>query len=140
MFAMLPVTRNYHNVFPEGALCLHLLVSCLVVVLFIDFTYTTFSLRQRDVKTDAIVVLDRWQRDGSKRGYAFTGNIARWLYLMGVDPSVRKGDLFKEQRRGGEEMFWRSRPEIPWKMPCTPVILLPVKKSDPSGSLPHAIT
>ena len=44
---------------------------------------------------------------GSRKGYVCTVIIkARWLYLVGVDPSVRKSDLFKEQpgKRGGEEV------------------------------------
>lgn len=79
-----------------------LLVISLVViaVLFVDFTYKTFSLRQRDVKSDAIVVLAGGRGRIEEGVRLYRENRARWLFLIGVDPAVRKGELFAE-RRGG---------------------------------------
>jgi len=92
--------------FLKGLFAFILLVFCLVVVLFIDFAYSTFSMRQRDVTTDAIVVLTGGRGRVEEGIRLYRAHQARWLYLVGVDPSVRKGDLFKEQagKRGGEEI------------------------------------
>ena len=80
-------------------------------MLFIDFTYTTFSLRQRDVKTDAIVVLTGGRGRVEEGIRLYRDHRARWLYLVGVDPSVRKGDLFTERagtRDGAEIVLEKS--------------------------------
>jgi len=92
--------------FLKGLFAFILLVSCLVVLLFIDFAYSTFSMRQRDVTTDAIVVLTGGRGRVEEGIRLYRAHKARWLYLVGVDPSVRKGDLFKELagQRGGEEI------------------------------------
>lgn len=86
-----------------------LLVISLVViaVLFVDFTYKTFSLRQRDVKSDAIVVLAGGRGRIEEGVRLYRENRARWLFLIGVDPAVRKGELFVERRgeRSGEGVF-----------------------------------
>jgi len=92
--------------FLKGLFAFILLFFCIVVMLFIDFTYTTFSLRQRDVATDAIVVLTGGRGRVEEGIRLYREHRARWLYLVGVDPAVRKSDLFKEQagKRGGEEL------------------------------------
>ena len=92
--------------FLKGLLAFILLFFCIVVMLFIDFTYTTFSLRQRDVASDAIVVLTGGRGRVEEGIRLYREHRARWLYLVGVDPSVRKSDLFKERagKRGGEEI------------------------------------
>lgn len=79
----------------------------LLAVLFVDFTYKTFSLRQRDVKTDAIVVLAGGRGRVEEGVRLYRENRAQWLYLIGVDPTVRKGDLFQERRgeRPGDGVF-----------------------------------
>ncbi len=89
-------------------LCSLLTVAALVVaVLFVDFVYKTFSFRGRDVKTDAIVVLTggRGRVEEGVRLYRKEPGTA--LFLIGVDPSVRKSDLFRSRRgeRGGEEVY-----------------------------------
>jgi len=43
--------------FIKGLFSLIVLLALVLAVLFVDFVYKTFSVRQRDVKTDAIVVL-----------------------------------------------------------------------------------
>lgn len=92
--------------FLKGLFAFILLLFCIVVMLFIDFTYTTFSLRQRDVKTDAIVVLTGGRGRVEEGIRLYRDHRARWLYLVGVDPSVRKSDLFTDRAgtRGGAEI------------------------------------
>lgn len=73
-------------------------------VLFIDFAYRTFSVRPRDVKTDAIVVLTGGRGRVDEGIKLYREHKAVWLFLIGVDPSVRKSELFREipGQRGGD--------------------------------------
>ena len=79
----------------KGFMLLLIIGMIIVAVLFVDFAYKTFSLEGRDIKTDAIVVLagGRGRIDEGVRLYR--EGQARWLFLVGVDPSVRKGDLYR---------------------------------------------
>jgi uncharacterized SAM-binding protein YcdF (DUF218 family) len=90
----------------KGLFAFILLLFCIVVILFVDFTYSTFSMRQRAVATDAIVVLTGGRGRVEEGISLYREHRARWLYLVGVDPLVRKSDLFKDQagKRGGEEI------------------------------------
>jgi len=90
----------------KGFLFFLFLLLALVVVLFVGFVYNTFSMKQRDVKTDAIVVLAGGRGRIEEGIRLYRSDRARWLFLVGVDPAVRKGDLFKEKRgeRGGEDV------------------------------------
>jgi len=92
--------------FVKGFLTFFVLVVCVFVLLFVDFAFTTFSLRQRDVSTDAIVVLTGGRGRVEEGIRLYRARRARWLFLVGVDPLVRKHDLFKEQKgeRSGEEI------------------------------------
>ena len=88
----------------KGLFSLTVIFLLVMAVLFIDFTYKTFSMSQRNVKTDAIVVL-AGGRGRIKEGVRlYREHQARYLFLIGVDPSVRKSDLFRERRgeEGGE--------------------------------------
>lgn len=91
----------------KGLFSLLMMFLVLLAVLFVDFTYKTFSLRQRDVKTDAIVVLAGGRGRVEEGVRLYRENRAQWLYLIGVDPTVRKGDLFQERRgeRPGDGVF-----------------------------------
>jgi len=88
------------------------LVSLLVIslvalaVLFVDFAYKTFSVRQRDVKTDAIVVLTGGRGRLEEGLRLYRENKTRWLFFIGVDPVVRKADLLKGEygERDGEDI------------------------------------
>jgi uncharacterized SAM-binding protein YcdF (DUF218 family) len=86
-----------------------LLVIALVVlaVLFIDFTYKTFSVWRRSVKADAIVVLAGGKGRVEEGVRLYREHQGRYLFLIGVDPMVRKSDLFRERRGegGGEGVF-----------------------------------
>lgn len=87
----------------KGLCALLVLLVFLVVILFIDFSYQTFSMRQRQVNTDAIVVLAGGRGRVEEGIRLYRADRAHWLFLVGVDPAVRKSDLFKEKpgERGG---------------------------------------
>jgi uncharacterized SAM-binding protein YcdF (DUF218 family) len=76
-----------------------LVVIILVVLtaLFIDFTYKTFSYRQNPVKADAIVVLAGGKGRVDEGVRLYRERKAAHLYLIGVDPSVRKSDFYRPQ-------------------------------------------
>lgn len=72
------------------------LVGLLVVTaLFVDFTYKTFSARPRSEQVDAIVVLAGGKGRIDEGVRLFRERRATWLFLVGVDPSVRKTDLYR---------------------------------------------
>jgi uncharacterized SAM-binding protein YcdF (DUF218 family) len=66
-----------------------------ITALFIDFTYKTFSYRQSSVKADAIVVLAGGKGRVDEGVRLFREGRATYLFFIGVDPSVRKTDLYR---------------------------------------------
>ncbi len=66
-----------------------------ITALFIDFTYKTFSYRQSTHKTDAIVVLTGGKGRVEEGIRLFRESRAKYLFFVGVDPSVRKSDLYR---------------------------------------------
>ncbi len=66
-----------------------------ITVLFIDFTYKTFSYRQNSQKADAIVVLAGGKGRVEEGIRLFRNSRADYLIFVGVDPSVRKSDLYR---------------------------------------------
>ena len=66
-----------------------------VSVLFVDFTYKTFSYRQNTQKADAIVVLTGGKGRVEEGVRLFRESRAQFLIFVGVDPSVRKSDLYR---------------------------------------------
>ncbi len=66
-----------------------------VTALFIDFTYKTFSYRQNSVKADAIVVLAGGKGRVDEGVRLFREGRATYLFFIGVDPTVRKSDLYR---------------------------------------------
>lgn len=68
-----------------------------ITVLFIDFTYKTFSYRQSSVKADAIVVLAGGKGRVDEGVKLYRAGRAKYLIFIGVDPSVRKSDLYRPQ-------------------------------------------
>lgn len=91
----------------RGIIFLLLLFLLAVTVLFVDFAYKTFSVRQSNAKTDAIVVLTGGRGRVEEGIKLYRENQATWLFLIGVDPLVHKSDLFTEHKgqRGGEGVF-----------------------------------
>jgi uncharacterized SAM-binding protein YcdF (DUF218 family) len=79
----------------KGLFSLLVIILIALAVLFVDFAYKTFSLRQQDVKTGAIVVLTGGRGRIEEGVRLYREQKARWLFLIGVDPSVQKKDLFK---------------------------------------------
>jgi uncharacterized SAM-binding protein YcdF (DUF218 family) len=79
----------------KGLLFLLLILLLALAVLFVDFAYKTFTVREREQKGDAIVVLTGG-RGRVEEGLRLYGeNRARWLLFIGVDRTVQKGDLLK---------------------------------------------
>lgn len=66
-----------------------------VTALFIDFTYKTFSYRQNSRKADAIVVLAGGKGRVEEGIRLFRASRAEYLFFIGVDPTVRKSDLYR---------------------------------------------
>ncbi|HLO24659.1 MAG TPA: YdcF family protein [Geobacteraceae bacterium] len=88
----------------KGIFSFLLIILIALAVLFIDFVYKTFSVSQQNVKTDAIVVLTGGRGRIEEGVRLYREHQASYLFLIGVGPSVRKSDLFKERKgEGGEE-------------------------------------
>ena len=66
-----------------------------ITALFIDFTYKTFSYRQNTHKADAIIVLTGGKGRVEEGVRLFRESRAKFLFFVGVDPSVRKSDLYR---------------------------------------------
>lgn len=66
-----------------------------VAVLFVDFTYKTFSYRPRNVTVDAIVVLAGGKGRVEEGVRLYREGKGSWLFFIGVDPSVRRTDLYR---------------------------------------------
>ncbi|MBT0662997.1 YdcF family protein [Geobacter pelophilus] len=81
----------------RGVFFLLLILLIVAAVLFVDFTYKTFSLKGRDVNTDAIVVLTGGLGRVDEGVRLYKAGKAGWLLLVGVDPSVRKVDLYQDR-------------------------------------------
>lgn len=69
-----------------------------VTALFIDFTYKTFSYRQNTQKVDAIVVLAGGKGRVEEGVRLFRESRAKYLFFVGVDPSVIKSDLYRPKQ------------------------------------------
>ena len=69
-----------------------------VAMLFIDFTYKTFSYRPRDVKADAIVVLAGGKGRVEEGVRLYRERKGAWLFFIGVDPTVRRSDLYRPRQ------------------------------------------
>ena len=91
----------------KGLFSLLLIILIALAVLFIDFAYKTFSVGQKNLKTDAIVVLTGGKGRVEEGIRLYREHQARYLFLIGVGPAVRKSDLFKEKNgeEGGERVF-----------------------------------
>lgn len=84
-----------------------LLVSMLVsaVIAGIGFSWfavETFSFKREARQCDAIVVLTGGRGRVEEGINLYRAGNARWLLLSGVDPAVRRSDLFRDRR--GEEL------------------------------------
>jgi uncharacterized SAM-binding protein YcdF (DUF218 family) len=82
----------------KGLFSLLVLVLLVVGVLFVDFVYKTFSLAPRDVKADAIVVLAGGRGRVEEGIKLYQQGQGRRLFLIGVDPMVKKRELYQGDR------------------------------------------
>ncbi|AJE03694.1 YdcF family protein [Geobacter pickeringii] len=89
-------------VFFRGVLSLLMIVSVVLAVLFVDFVYKSFSLRPRDLHADAVVVLAGGRGRVEEGVKLFREKKGEYLFLVGVDPLVKKEDLFRD--REGENL------------------------------------
>jgi len=80
----------------KGFISLLLLVCIIISVLFVDFVYKTFSYRVRDLNPDAVVVLAGGKGRVEEGVKLYREGKGTSLFLIGVDPSVKKADLYKE--------------------------------------------
>jgi len=87
----------------KGLFSLLVLALLILSVLFVDFVYKTFSVSQRDVRTDAIVVLAGGRGRVDEGVKLFREGRGRLLFLIGVDPLVKKSDLYTGE--GAEDVF-----------------------------------
>lgn len=88
--------------FFRGLFSLLVILLIVTAVLFVDFAYKTFSVRQRDIATDAIVVLAGGRGRVEEGVRLFREKKGNYLFLIGVDPLVRKQELFRD--REGENL------------------------------------
>lgn len=91
----------------RGIVFLLVILTVVAAVLFVDFAYKTFSLKSRDIATDAIVVLTGGRGRVDEGVRLYHEGKAKWLIIAGVDPSVRKGDLYRDRHgdHGGERVL-----------------------------------
>jgi len=91
----------------KGLISVLILLAFLISALFIDFVYKTFSYRERDYNTDAIVVLAGGRGRVDEGIKLYRGGKGEHLFLVGVDPLVKKTDLYPEKsgERSGDEVY-----------------------------------
>jgi uncharacterized SAM-binding protein YcdF (DUF218 family) len=78
----------------KGLFSLLVLMLFILSVLFVDFVYKTFSLSQREVQTDAVVVLAGGRGRVEEGVKLYREGKGHLLFLIGVDPLVKKRDLY----------------------------------------------
>lgn len=81
----------------KALLSLVVITLLVVTALFVDFAYKTFSARPRTVQVDAIVVLAGGKGRVEEGVRLFRERRAQRLFLVGVDPTVRKADLYRQR-------------------------------------------
>jgi uncharacterized SAM-binding protein YcdF (DUF218 family) len=79
----------------KGLLSLLVILLVALAVLFVDFAYKTFSVKERELKADAIVVLAGGRGRVEEGLRLYRENKGRWLLFIGVDRTVQKKDLLK---------------------------------------------
>ena len=93
--------------FLKGIVAVLILLVFLASALFIDFVYKTLSYKTRDYTIDAIVVLTGGRGRVDEGVKLFKGGKGEHLFLIGVDPLVKKADLYAEKsgERSGDEVY-----------------------------------
>ncbi|MBU5613198.1 YdcF family protein [Geomonas azotofigens] len=93
----------------KGLFSLLLLILIVLSVLFVDFVYKTFSLTPRDVKSDAIVVLTGGRGRVEEGVRLYRAGQGKKLFLIGVDPAVKKRELYQGEGAGNVYLEQNSR-------------------------------
>lgn len=93
----------------KGLVSLLVLLAIVLSVLFVDFVYKTFSLTQRDVQVDAIVVLTGGRGRVEEGIRLYRAGQGKKLFLIGVDPMVKKGELYRGEGASGVYLEQVSR-------------------------------
>jgi len=93
----------------KGLFSLLVLALLILSVLFVDFVYKTFSLAQREVQTDAIVVLAGGRGRVEEGVKLYREGKGRQLFLIGVDPLVKRGELYRGEGADGVFLENNSR-------------------------------
>jgi len=93
----------------KGLFSLLVLILIVLSVLFVDFVYKTFSLSPRDTQADAIVVLTGGRGRVEEGVRLYRAGQGKKLLLIGVDPSVKKRELFQGDGEGGVYLEQNSR-------------------------------
>lgn len=93
----------------KGMVSLIVLILIVLSVLFVDFVYKTFSLAPREVKADAIVVLTGGRGRVEEGVRLYRAGQGKKLFLIGVDPSVKKRELYKGEGAGNVYLEQSSR-------------------------------
>jgi len=78
----------------KALITLVVILAVAVTIMFIDFTYKTFSYSTRDVKADAIVVLAGGKGRVDEGIRLYRERKGKWLFFIGVGPTVRLSDLY----------------------------------------------
>lgn len=84
----------------KGLVSCVLLLLLLVSVLFVDFVYKTFSFSARDLNPDAVVVLAGGKGRIEEGVRLYREGKGQHLLLIGVDPLVKKTDLYQDAPGG----------------------------------------
>ncbi|MBJ6800359.1 YdcF family protein [Geomonas propionica] len=93
----------------KGLFSLLLLILIVLSVLFVDFVYKTFSLTPRDVKCDAIVVLTGGRGRVEEGVRLYRAGQGKKLFLIGVDPAVKKRELYQGEGAANVYLEQNSR-------------------------------
>lgn len=78
----------------KALLSLTIIAAICLIALFVDFSYKTFSATATDKEVDAIVVLTGGKGRVEEGLRLFREKKGRELFLIGVNPSVRKHELY----------------------------------------------
>lgn len=78
----------------KGLITFLVILAVAATIMFVDFTYKTFSYTARDIKADAIVVLAGGKGRVDEGIRLYRERKGKWLFFIGVGPTVRLSDLY----------------------------------------------
>ncbi len=81
----------------KSILSLAIILSIIILIMFVDFVYKTYTYKQKDIKTDAIVVFAGGKGRIEEAIRLFRTNKGEYLFLVGLDPSVRLKDIYQHK-------------------------------------------